>query len=159
MARFALRPKRDSEEDVAGLAGWMFADLLLALTVLFLATVSFIPTPVKGDAAVGPLASFTITANTIDLTKMDLNTVKTAMTQYAAQNHISGNFRVGSMSILGGYNPSSETVSQGTQTALKFATAISAMNLPYFQGTSTQIGASAVVSSGHIVLNVNLNGQ
>ena len=159
MARISLHPKREKEEDVAGLAGWMFADLLLALTVLFLATISFIPTPVKGDAAVGPLASFTISANTIDLTKMDINTVKAAMAQYAAQNHISGNFRVGSMSVLGGYNPASETVSQGTQTALKFATAISSMDLPYFQGTSTQIGASPVVPSGHIILNVNLNGQ
>lgn len=31
------------DEDTSSLAGWMFADLFLALTVIFLATVSFIP--------------------------------------------------------------------------------------------------------------------
>ena len=30
-------------EDVTHLAGWMYADLLLALMVIFLATISFVP--------------------------------------------------------------------------------------------------------------------
>ena len=30
-------------EDLTGLAGWMYTDLLLALMVIFLATISFVP--------------------------------------------------------------------------------------------------------------------
>lgn len=35
--------RKDSAEDASSQAGWMFADLFLTLTVIFLATVSFIP--------------------------------------------------------------------------------------------------------------------
>jgi len=30
-------------DDLTGLAGWMYTDLLLALMVIFLATISFVP--------------------------------------------------------------------------------------------------------------------
>jgi len=33
----------DSPEDVSGQAGWMFSDMLIALMVVFLATITFIP--------------------------------------------------------------------------------------------------------------------
>jgi len=35
--------KFDDAEDLTGLAGWMYTDLLLALMVIFLATISFVP--------------------------------------------------------------------------------------------------------------------
>ena len=38
-------------EDSSSQAGWMFADLFLALTVIFLATVSFIPSGSTGSAS------------------------------------------------------------------------------------------------------------
>lgn len=38
-------------EDSSSQAGWMFADLFLALTVIFLATVSFIPTNISKSNA------------------------------------------------------------------------------------------------------------
>ena len=34
---------QEHEEDLLGLAGWMYADLFLALMVIFLATISFVP--------------------------------------------------------------------------------------------------------------------
>ena len=37
-------------EDSSSQAGWMFADLFLALTVIFLATVSFIPQGTQGES-------------------------------------------------------------------------------------------------------------
>ena len=41
---------RNQLEDSSSQAGWMFADLFLALTVIFLATVSFIPSGGAGDS-------------------------------------------------------------------------------------------------------------
>jgi len=35
--------KLNAGEDLTGLAGWMYTDLLLALMVIFLATISFVP--------------------------------------------------------------------------------------------------------------------
>ena len=39
-----VRKAAAEEEDMTGLAGWMYTDLLLALMVVFLATISFVPT-------------------------------------------------------------------------------------------------------------------
>lgn len=159
MARkIRLLPAKAGGEDPASLAGWMFADLLLALTVIFLATISFIPAIANGTKSEGPIASFSIQNNTIALNKVDAKTVTAAMEEYAKVNHLPKEFKVGSMSVLGGYNPAKQTPSAGVATALKFATGISQLALPYFQGTATQIGSSGVVSDGHVILNLNLNG-
>jgi hypothetical protein len=37
------RPSEAEQEDITLLAGWMYADLLLGLMVIFLATISFVP--------------------------------------------------------------------------------------------------------------------
>ena len=153
-----ILPKRPQGEDPASLAGWMFADLLLALTVIFLATISFIPAIANGTSSTGAVASFSIQQNTIALSQVDEKTVTAAMEQYAKVNHLPKSFKVGSMSVLGGFNPTKQQPDAGVATALKFATKISQLSLPYFQGTATQIGSSAVVSDGHVVLNLNLNG-
>jgi hypothetical protein len=41
----------DAPEDVAGQAGWMFSDMLIALMVVFLATISFIPQSTLGSSS------------------------------------------------------------------------------------------------------------
>jgi hypothetical protein len=42
----------EEPEDASHLAGWMYADLLLALMVIFLATISFVPNFTNSSAAV-----------------------------------------------------------------------------------------------------------
>ena len=41
-----MRPKKKSSkdlEDLSGISGWMYSDLLIALMVIFLATITFVP--------------------------------------------------------------------------------------------------------------------
>ena len=38
------KPVVEEQEDTTAQAGWMYADLFLALMVVFLATISFVPT-------------------------------------------------------------------------------------------------------------------
>jgi|TARA_B110000259_G_scaffold1181_1_gene1417 hypothetical protein len=42
----------EEPEDVAGAAGWMFSDMLIALMVVFLATISFIPQSLNSDGSI-----------------------------------------------------------------------------------------------------------
>ena len=42
----------EEPEDASHLAGWMYADLLLALMVIFLATISFVPNFANSSSAV-----------------------------------------------------------------------------------------------------------
>jgi hypothetical protein len=136
----------------------MFADLLLALTVVFLATISFVPVQAQGQASISPLASFAISKNSIALSVLDVKTLEEAITAYATANHFSNNTLVSNMTITGGYSPQTQSESFGTEAALKFATMISSLKLPYFKGTATQLGSSPTIISGHVVLSLNLNG-
>ena len=48
----------NSNSDTTFLAGWMYADLFLALMVVFLATISFVPAYVSGSTKVGSTYSY-----------------------------------------------------------------------------------------------------
>jgi hypothetical protein len=155
-----LRQKRREREDPSAQAGWMFADLLLAIAVIFLATISFVPSEdalspeLIAAAAADPTVN--VNKNSIPLTQFDQITIMLAMQKYAKDNNLPAEYTVSSVSIVGGYNPESETADRGTQTALRYATGIAELNLPYFKNTSTILSASSTIPSGQVVLNLTI---
>ncbi|CAB4885601.1 unannotated protein [freshwater metagenome] len=155
-----LRQKRRHREDPSAQAGWMFADLLLAIAVIFLATISFVPTEAAlspnliAAAAADPTVN--VNKNSIPLTQFDQITIMLAMQKYAQDNNLPPEYTVSSVSIVGGYNLDSETADRGTQTALRYATGIAELNLPYFKNTSTILSASSTIPSGQVVLNLTI---
>jgi hypothetical protein len=159
-----LRPTRRRKlEDVSGLAGWMFADLLLALAVVFLATISFVPAEdaVSAEMLANAAADPTVAVNksSIPLAKFDQITIMMAMQKYAADNNLAEDYRVTGVTIVGGYSPETETPDRGTQTALRYATGIAELNLPYFKNTSTVLSSSSMIPSGQVVLNLTITSK
>ena len=159
-----MRPtRRRKPEDVSGLAGWMFADLLLALAVVFLATISFVPAEdavsaeMQANAAADP--SVAVNKSSIPLAKFDQITIMLAMQKYAADNNLPEDYRVTGVTIVGGYSPATETPDRGTQTALRYATGIAELNLPYFKNTSTVLSSSSTIPSGQVVLNLTITSK
>lgn len=155
-----LRQKKREREDPSAQAGWMFADLLLAIAVIFLATISFVPSEdaLSPDLIAAAAADPTVKVNknSIPLTQFDQITIMLAMQKYAADNNLPPEYTVSSVSIVGGYNPETETADRGTQTALRYATGIAELNLPYFKNTSTILSASQTIPSGQVVLNLTI---
>jgi hypothetical protein len=157
-----LRQKRRQREDPSAQAGWMFADLLLAIAIIFLATISFVPSEealsaemiAAATAAADPEVN--VNKNSIPLTQFDQITIMLAMQKYAEDNGLPPEYTVSSVSIIGGYNPETETADRGTQTALRYATGIAELNLPYFKNTSTILSASSTIPSGQVVLNLTI---
>jgi hypothetical protein len=159
-----LPPQRRRErEDVSAQAGWMFADLLLALAVIFLATISFVPTQdavsaeMQANAAADPTVA--VNKSSIPLAKFDQITIMLAMQKYAADNNLPEDYRVTGVTIVGGYSPATETPDRGTQTALRYATGIAELNLPYFKNTSTVLSSSSTIPSGQVVLNLTITSK
>ena len=141
----------------------MFADLLLALAVVFLATISFVPAEdavsaeMRANAAADP--SVAVNKSSIPLAKFDQITIMLAMQKYAADNNLPEDYRVTGVTIVGGYSPATETPDRGTQTALRYATGIAELNLPYFKNTSTVLSSSSTIPSGQVVLNLTITSK
>jgi|LauGreDrversion4_2_1035121.scaffolds.fasta_scaffold104742_2 hypothetical protein len=141
----------------------MFADLLLALAVVFLATISFVPAEdavsaeMQANAAADP--SVAVNKSSIPLAKFDQITIMLAMQKYAADNNLPEDYRVTGVTIVGGYSPATETPDRGTQTALRYATGIAELNLPYFKNTSTVLSSSSTIPSGQVVLNLTITSK
>jgi hypothetical protein len=141
----------------------MFADLLLALAVIFLATISFVPTQdavsaeMQANAAADPTVA--VNKSSIPLAKFDQITIMLAMQKYAADNNLPEDYRVTGVTIVGGYSPATETPDRGTQTALRYATGIAELNLPYFKNTSTVLSSSSTIPSGQVVLNLTITSK
>jgi hypothetical protein len=159
-----LPPKlRREREDISAQAGWMFADLLLALAIIFLATISFVPTQdaVSAEMAANAAADPTVAVNksSIPLAKFDQITIMLAMQKYAADNKLAEDYRVTGVTIVGGYSPETETPDRGTQTALRYATGIAELNLPYFKNTSTVLSSSSTIPTGQVVLNLTITSK
>ncbi len=156
-----MRPRRHrKKEDVTGLAGWVFADLLLALAVVFLGTISFIPSEDAVSAEMSAEAaadqSVDLSKTAIPLSKFDQITIMMAMQKYAADNNLPEDYRVTGVTIVGGFNTETESPDRGTQTALRYAAGIAELNLPYFKNTSTLLSSSSTIPSGQVILNLTI---
>lgn len=141
----------------------MFADLLLALMVIFLAAQSFVPHQASLPTFAGLLGdSVAITGKvavlktSITLTSLDETTLINDLQNYGAIEHLPVDFTINSMVIAGGFNPATESSDRGTATALQYAAGIASYNLPYFKNSATLLAASSEVPDGAALLNISI---
>lgn len=144
-------------EDVTGQAGWMFSDMLIALMVVFLATITFIPQFSIGsssavgkgnysDGAGGVSGSYTYTeyfdgsfarAYKID----DLSNLVPDIAQYLKNNSIPADAVVTSAQFVGGYT-TEETSAEAIARALQFSKVIEGIAPGLLDRSSTILNSS-----------------
>ena len=158
-----MSARKAALEDASHQAGWMFADLLLALMVIFLAAQSFVPKEASLPQFEGLLSNKTSLNGTtsplktsITLTSIDENALIVALQNYGAIQHLPASYTIESMVIAGGFNVKTESSDRGTATALQYAAAIGSYNLPYFKNSATLLAASSDVPDGAAILNIQI---
>ncbi len=158
-----MSARKAALEDASHQAGWMFADLLLALMVIFLAAQSFVPKEASLPQFEGLLSNKTSLTGTtsplktsITLTSIDEAALIDALQNYGAIQHLPSTYTVDSMVIAGGFNPKTESSDRGTATALQYAAAIGSYNLPYFKNSATLLAGSSEVPDGAAILNLQI---
>ena len=143
-------------EDVTDKAGWMYADLFLALMVIFLATISFVPdfrqAPVSGSSSADTgVASSTMNqgANTT-YTTFDPEKLKADIAAYRKENNLSTAAGIVYVQVIGGYDAATQGINAGTLTAVQFSVKMKTalpdlFNQATFKiDTNPQLGANTV---------------
>jgi hypothetical protein len=121
----------ENHEDVLPQAGWMYADLFLALTVIFLATISFVPaigqvgdfnTNNNAVVSVNTATSFNYAKGyTLLVPVGDFKQVPAKVSEFLRQEKLDSNTEIIFAQIVGGFNPQTEKENDGQLRAITFA--------------------------------------
>ena len=159
--------KRVDENDSTPLAGWMYADLLLALMVIFLATVSFVPrviiptrsTPTaitQQSAAVKRINSgynYNLGLSFI-YKNQDVSTIMRDIAQFESDNGLAPDSEIIYAQILGGFDHRTQNVNTGKINALAFSIKLGKSQPHLLENTATNIGSSLLLNADEVAVRL-----
>ena len=150
-------------EDATHQAGWLFADSFLALMVVFLATISFVPAlggGFRGNANinVGNIAGANISHGLVfGYEGFDANRILRDYQDFLTKEQLAPGTKVLYVNIVGGYNATKESANEGTVRALAFSVQIrKSANLKAFADARIDISNSKLLKPNQVVLRVTL---
>ena len=151
------------EEDSTHQGGWLFADSFLALMVIFLATISFVPSLGGGLTGTGNIGNIAggnyVKGLNIAYEKFDALQISKDIDGFIAAEKLPKSSKVLFAKIVGGFNPAKESENEGKFRALLFSAEISKAQIGYFQDAKIDLGASKLLKSNQIVLRLTLSPQ
>jgi hypothetical protein len=159
------RKDLETPEDLSGLAGWMYSDLILGLMVIFLATISFVP------QFYGTLIGSPNTVNSTNAPAYQYSQyydeVMVAVYDSADPQKIRGDIEeflnryqfpvksvVVSAQIVGAYDPATENSSDAIRRALEFSKAIDALDPSLFSNASSTLSSTRSITTDRVVLRL-----
>ena len=148
------------EKDVTSQAGWLFADSVLAIMVIFLATISFVPAlttgVVTGSGSVGKIAgSNYIKGLILTYNKLDTEKIQQDIATYIKNEKLSPTSEVIYARIVGGYK-ASEGVDAGNVRAIEVSVQLKKSGMSYFENTSIDLSASDKLGIDTFILRLTL---
>lgn len=154
---------RRVEEDSTHQGGWLFADSFLALMVIFLATISFVPSLGGGMTGTGNIGNIAggnyVKGLNIAYEKFDAVKIQSDIDGFIAGEKLPKSSKVLFAKIVGGYNPQTEGENEAKFRALLFSAEIQKAEIAYFQNAKIDLGASKLLKPNQIVLRLTLSPQ
>jgi len=154
------RSKYVEAEDASPLAGWMYADLLLALMVIFLATISFVPNFASSSSSVTTQIkqiSSGYNYNTglsLVYSGFDSKLIEQDISQFKIKEGLPNDAEIIYAQILGGFDVKSESSDDGKLRALEFSIKLSKDNPQLFATAATNIGSNLILKPDEIALRL-----
>ena len=151
-------------EDVTDKAGWMYADLFLALMIIFLATISFVPefrqAPVSGSstADTGVASSTMNKGANVEYSTFDAEKLKADITAYRKENGLSSTAGIVYVQVIGGYDPVKQKVNAGTLTAVNFSLKMKSALPELFNQAAFKIDTNPQLNSNTVALRIVFAG-
>jgi len=149
-------------EDITDKAGWMYADLFLALMVIFLATISFVPqlTQLPGNSVGAKSVSIQLkdlnyNAGLVTNYKLfDINAISKDVTNFKTKQGIPTDADIIYTQIVGGYDSKKESANTGTVNAIGFSVKLKNLGQTVFGKSAISISASDQIPSGSVALRM-----
>jgi hypothetical protein len=147
----------DVNSDTSFLAGWMYADLFLALMVVFLATISFVPEYLSNSNKVNSAYNY------VQIFKEPLIVVYDSFDPQLIQKDIDYFLKTRGLpnttdvvyaQIIGGYAKDTEDSTVAIQRALRFSQQLDSAGIRSIGKVSTTLSASSTLSPGKIALKL-----
>lgn len=152
---------RRVEEDATHQGGWLFADSFLALMVIFLATISFVPSLGGGLTGTGNIGNIAggnyVKGLNIAYEKFDAAQIQKDIDGFIAGERLPRSSKVLFAKIVGGYNTATESENDGKFRALLFSAQINKADIAYFASAKVDLGASKLLKANQIVLRLTLS--
>lgn len=145
------------------MGGWLFADSFLALMVIFLATISFVPAlggSVSSAGNIGNIAGNNyVKGLNLVYESFDPALIESDIAEYSKLEGMSPKSAVLYAKIIGGYNSATEIADDGRFKALMFSLRIKKAGLTQFENTKIDLGASDALKPDQIILRLTLSGS
>lgn len=152
----------DSKSDTTFLAGWMYADLFLALMVVFLATISFVPAYLSGSTKVGSTYSYVTVYKeplVVVYDSFDESLIQKDINYFLKTRGLPNTTDVVYAQIIGGYAKSTESPSVAIERALKFSQQLDSTDIPALTKVSTTLSSSSTLAPGRVALKLSFAVQ
>jgi hypothetical protein len=147
-------------EDASQLAGWMYADLLLALMVIFLATISFVPNLSNSSSAVtAQIKQISSGYNynrglSLVYSGFDSKLITGDIANFKAKEGLPEDAEIIYAQILGGFDLKTENADDGKLRALEFSIKLSKDNPKLFATAATNLGSNLLLKPNEIALRL-----
>lgn len=147
------------EEDLTGHAGWMYTDLMLALMVIFLATISFVPQftgnsnamtdPNNPDYSYSKV--FDESLNTL-YESFSLGQIERDIAQFKSSKGLPPDSDIVFAQYVGGYSSGSENSATAIARALAFSQKLDSANPDLLVLAATTLSSSNVLKANQIIV-------
>jgi hypothetical protein len=153
--------RRREEEDATSQGGWLFADSFLALMVIFLATISFVPSLGGGLTGTGNIGNIAggnyVKGLNIAYESFDAARLQSDIEGFIIDEKLPRSSVVLFAKIVGGYDPATESEEEGKFRALLFSAQIQKAEIAYFSSAKVDLGSSKLLKANQIVLRLTLS--
>jgi hypothetical protein len=145
------------EEDLTGQAGWMYTDLMLALMVIFLATISFVPQftinpntdPENPDYSYSKI--FDESMNTL-YESFNLSQIKSDIARFKINKGMPSDADIVYAQYVGGYSSGSENPSVAIARALAFSQKLDSADPELLTSAATTLSSSNVLKANQVIV-------
>ena len=154
-----LNYEEQVEEDLTGHAGWMYTDLMLALMVIFLATISFVPQftgnsnsvtdPNNSDYAYSKI--FDESMNTL-YESFSLGQIERDIASFKLSKGLPADSDIVFAQYVGGYSSGSENPATAIARALAFSQKLDSANPELLASAATTLSSSNVLKANQIIV-------
>ena len=148
-------------EDATHQAGWMYADLFLALMVIFLATISFVPKYSGGAATGASSTSQSVFVKSLNFDQgmaqlynsFDVKRLRADIELFKKSQKINESSEIIYVQVIGGYLKT-EKASVGTLAAINFSVEMKKQAGDLFNSSAIKLDTSNAIPSGSVAVRM-----